>query len=255
MIDHRKDSAAIADSWPPGARDTDLATLQERHFPNTANVDMAGLISDPRLGETAIVSSFGAESAVLLHYINNIRPGLPVLFLDTGKHFDETLIYRDLLCQKLELNLQIVLPSQVDIEQEDPSGELHRLDPNTCCAIRKTFPLQDALVPYDSWISGRKRFQGRTRAALPIIERDGEKIKVNPLAIWSAEEVAAYLERHALPRHPLVSQGFPSIGCQPCTQAVKKGDDPRAGRWADLPDKSECGIHLSPDGTFSRTSD
>ncbi len=231
-----------------------LESLQERYLPDMDHVDVPGLISDPALGDTAIVSSFGAESAVLLHYVNDLRPGIPVLFLDTHKHFAETLAYRDSLSKRLDLNLQIVTPNRGDIDQEDPKGTLYQADPNACCTIRKTFPLQDALAPFDSWISGRKRFQGNARAALPVIERDGEKLKVNPLAVWSKAAVEAYFKLHDLPRHPLEANGFPSIGCQPCTRAVKAGEDPRAGRWAQLPDKVECGIHLGPDGTFVRNA-
>lgn len=215
---------------------------------------MPRLLNDDALGLTAVVSSFGAESAVLLHYVTNVLPNIAVLFLDTGKHFSETIAYRDVLVEKLGLNLQIVVPEDRMLASEDPSGRLHEMDPNACCTIRKTFPLQDAITPFNSWISGRNRYQGGSRVVVPVIERDGEKLKLNPLAVWSKDDVDAYFESQNLLRHPLESKGFPSIGCLPCTRPVAHGEDPRAGRWAHAPEKTECGIHLGPDGRFSRSS-
>ena len=214
---------------------------------------MPGLLADPVLGRTAVVSSFGAESAALLHYANTIRPGIPVIFLDTGKHFPETLTYRDALVANLNLNLVVARPKEDMVAREDPRGIRHASDPNACCTIRKTFPLQDALAGHDSWISGRKRYQSTTRSVLPLIERDGGMIKLNPMALWSPDDIQEYFQRHALPRHPLEARGFPSIGCAPCTRAVGDGEDARAGRWANMPDKTECGIHLGPDGRFTRS--
>lgn len=240
-------------NWPRGGEDQALEDLQQRHIPDLASADIPGLLADPVLGRLAIVSSFGTESAVLLHYLQTVRPGLPVLFLETGKHFPETLAYRDLLTERLGLRLVTVEPDPAMLSAEDPSGGLHASDPDACCMIRKTFPLQDALAGFDSWISGRKRYQSAARAAVPLIERDGEKIKVNPLALWDRDTIDAYFEAHALPRHPLEARGYPSIGCRPCTRPVAPGDDPRAGRWAQLPEKSECGIHLGPDGRFIRS--
>ncbi|MDF0599280.1 phosphoadenylyl-sulfate reductase [Psychromarinibacter sp. C21-152] len=219
-----------------------------------AHLDIPGLLKDTKLGRTAIVSSFGAESVVLLHYVVSVLPDIPVLFLDTGKHFPETLAYRDEVADALGLNLQVATPDSSLLEKEDPYGVLYGRDPNACCTIRKTFPLQDAIAPFDSWISGRKRYQGASRAALPILERDGEKIKINPMASWLESDVRAYFARHDLPRHPLEANGYPSIGCAPCTQPVAAGDDQRAGRWAHMPDKTECGIHLGPDGRFVRSA-
>lgn len=240
-------------SWPSGGFDEALSELQERYLPDLGHIDIQGLIDDPALGALAIVSSFGAESAVLLHYISEIRPRTPVLFLDTGKHFTETLQYRDSLTKLLGLNLIVFRPNHDELSREDPNGDLHLKEPNACCALRKTFPLQDALSSYDSWISGRKRYQSKSRSTIPIIERDGEKIKLNPLALWKKEDLEFYFERHRLPRHPLEGQGYLSIGCAPCTSPVANGVDPRAGRWAQMPEKTECGIHLGPDGTFKRS--
>lgn len=238
--------------WPEGGRDAVLTLLQERYVPSLENADIPGLLSDSRLGRLAMVSSFGAESVALLHYIKGLRPNVPVIFLDTGKHFPETLAYRDVLTERLDLDLVVARPDQRIVADDDPTGQLHSRDPDACCKLRKILPLQDALASFDSWISGRKRYQGATRAALPIIERDGRMIKVNPLALWSQEDLAAYLDHHELPRHPLESQGFSSIGCAPCTRTVRPGEDARAGRWPQVPDKTECGIHLGPGGNFSR---
>ncbi|WP_132544490.1 phosphoadenylyl-sulfate reductase [Rhodovulum euryhalinum] len=239
-------------NWPAGGADPLLDALQADHLPDLGHVDMAGLLCDPRLGRMALVSSFGAESAALLHYVTRVHPDIPVLFIETGCHFSETLAYRDLLAGLLGLNLVNLRPVPGLIAQEDPDGTLHARDPNMCCMLRKTFPLADALEGFDTWISGRKRYQGQTRAALPAIERDGSHLKVNPLAFWDQADVEAYFAAHDLPRHPLVDRGYASIGCAPCTRPVRAGEDLRAGRWADNPDKTECGIHLGPDGRFAR---
>ncbi|MEY8842529.1 phosphoadenylyl-sulfate reductase [Cribrihabitans sp. XS_ASV171] len=239
-------------SWPAGGLDPVIEALQEEYLPDMAHYDIAGLLQDKRLGRCAIVSSFGAESVVLLHYVARMVPDIPVVFIDTEKHFPETIAYRDDVAERYGLNLVIVKPDQRELQSEDPYGSLFNVDSTMCCTIRKVFPLQDALSGYDSWISGRKRFQSSTRAAIPLIERDGEKIKLNPMALWDKEAIEAYFEAHDLPRHPLEAQGFPSIGCKPCTRAVRPGEDARAGRWAGTPDKTECGIHLGPDGHFAR---
>lgn len=240
------------DFWPAGGLDQILSDLQEQYLPSLDALDIAGLIGDERLGRLALVSSFGAESIILIHYVAAMLPDIPVLFLDTGKHFPETLAYRDELASTFNLNIVNIVPDERLVAQEDPDGNLHALEPNSCCAIRKTFPLQDALIPFNSWISGRKRYQSKMRSAIPILERDGDKIKVNPLATWTPEDVAAYRDRHNLPRHPLEGQGYASVGCAPCTRPIAPGEDMRAGRWADMPEKTECGIHLGPDGRFAR---
>ena len=240
------------ESWPSGGLDQLLSDLQEQYLPSLDQLDLAGLIADQRLGTRALVSSFGTESVVLIHYVVGILPDIPILFLDTGKHFPETLAYRDELASRFNLNVVNVAPDKRLVQQEDPSGCLHASEPNSCCTLRKTFPLQDAILPFDSWISGRKRYQGGMRSAIPIIERDGDKIKINPLATWTTEDVDAYRDRFDLPRHPLEGQGYASVGCAPCTRPVTAGEDSRAGRWAAMPEKTECGIHLGPDGRFAR---
>lgn len=196
-------------------------------------------------GRIALVSSFGTESAVLLHLVAGIDRMVPVIFLDTGQHFPETLAYRDALCARLGLtDLRNARPAPAHLAAADPAGTLWARDPDACCWHRKVEPLDTALAGFDAWITGRKRFQGALRARLPALEQgpDG-RVKVNPLAGWSAEEIDAYRARHDLPPHPLAGRGFRSIGCAPCTHAVRPGEPPRAGRWAGR-GKTECGIHL-----------
>jgi phosphoadenosine phosphosulfate reductase len=199
-------------------------------------------------GRIAVVSSFGAESALLLAMVADIDRRVPVLFLDTGQHFPETLGYAAALAGRLGLaDLRHVRPDAVALGRADPLGTLHRFIPDDCCELRKVAPLARALAPFGAWITGRKRFQSADRAALPIIEQeggaDGGHTKLNPLADWSAAEIAAELRRRGLPPHPLVARGYASIGCAPCTHPVAPGEDPRSGRWAGTA-KTECGIHL-----------
>lgn len=191
----------------------------------------------------ALVSSFGAESAILLHMISTIDPKVPVLFLDTGLHFPQTLAYRDELVTRLGLaDVRTVAPDDSAIAEADPQERLNSHAPDLCCALRKVAPLEKALGGFDAWITGRKRYQGGARQQLAYFEPDGKLIKVNPIATWQPRHVRAYLTEHELPRHPLVTQGFASIGCYPCTSRVSPGEDQRAGRWRGL-GKSECGIH------------
>jgi len=202
-------------------------------------------------GSIALVSSFGAESAVLLHLVSEIDPGLPVIFLDTGRLFPETFEYRTGLIDRLGLtDVRTVAPDPERLAAEDPHRALWMTKPDLCCHIRKTEPLARALAGFDAWFTGRKRFQSGVRAGLPVFEADGDRIKVNPLARWSASDLKDYAARHELPAHPLVFKGYPSIGCVPCTSRVQPGEDQRAGRWRGV-EKTECGIHtgLEADGS------
>lgn len=208
---------------------------------------LAGLFEDNLAGDIAVVSSFGAESAALLHLIAQIEPAVPVLFLETLKHFPETLAYRDELAAHLGLtNLQILTPEAEELTAKDENGLRWSWDPDGCCEIRKVKPLAKALAGFDASITGRKAYQANTRAQLPRFEVDNSdvqgRLKINPLIDWNAQDIEAYLVKHGLPRHPLVAQGYPSIGCSPCTHKVAPGDDPRSGRWKGW-DKTECGIH------------
>ncbi|MEQ8602359.1 MAG: phosphoadenylyl-sulfate reductase [Marivibrio sp.] len=200
-------------------------------------------------GRLATVSSFGAESAVLLDLVARVDPATPVIFLETGMHFRETRAYRDLLIDRLGLrDVRIWEPDEADRRRVDPSNALWARNPDACCDMRKVRPLDRALAGFDGWISGRKRFHGAARTTTPSVEiepapRGAARLKLNPLAGWSASDLAAYFARYGLPRHPLWAAGYPSVGCAPCTAKPAAGDtDPRAGRWAGR-DKTECGIH------------
>lgn len=205
--------------------------------------------------ELCTVSSFGAESAVILHMVSQISPDMEVLFIDTQKLFDETLEYRDSLVAQLGLtNVRTLHPDPGHVAADDPDGTLNQRNPDMCCHIRKTLPLIKALNPFKVWVSGRKRHHGAQRARLSRVELQDGKLKLNPLFDWGPEEIEAYYEKHFLPRHPLVALDYPSVGCLPCTTPVKSGRDPRAGRWAGQ-DKTECGIHFTADGRLARSSD
>lgn len=193
----------------------------------------------------ALVSSFGAESAVLLDLAAKVKHDIPVLFLDTGMLFGQTLDYRKSLTAKLGLtNVHDLRPHYQDLATADPQAKLWQTDTDACCEIRKVVPLDRALEDFDGWITGRKRFHGGERMSLPVVEQTDRHIKFNPLANWTKADLDAYAAEHALPAHPLVEQGFPSIGCWPCTKPVEEGQDVRAGRWAGS-QKTECGIHLA----------
>jgi phosphoadenosine phosphosulfate reductase len=228
-----------------GVRTLRSIGLSRRYENLTALALLAQLAERDFAGTMALVSSFGADSAVLLHMVSRIDPGMPVLFLETGKLFPETLRYREELCSQLELSdVRIVRPVGQDLASADPDGLLHRTAPDTCCYIRKTLPLESALKPFAAWITGRKRFQSATRANLPLFEEDSAgRIKVNPLASWERKDLSEYMRRHHLPAHPLVAQCYLSIGCKPCTSKIAAGEDERAGRWRGA-NKDECGIHL-----------
>jgi phosphoadenosine phosphosulfate reductase len=245
------DTARTRDRIDTAARfdEADAARLN-RLFEGTETVAMLETLLRERMaGNVAIVSSFGAESAVLLHLVSRIDPDVPVLFLDTGKHFAETLAYRDELVARLGLtNVRNLTPHAEDLAKRDETGLRWSYDPDGCCEIRKVKPLAKALAGFDATITGRKAFQAATRASLPRFEIDTAdkqgRLKINPLIDWSAEDLAAYIAAHDLPPHPLVAEGYPSIGCSPCTSKVAPGEDPRSGRWKGW-DKVECGIHVA----------
>ena len=226
----------------------DVAALNAR-FAGAATRDMlAAVLGEGLAGRIAVVSSFGAESAVLLHLIASVDPSVPVLFLETGKHFPETLAYRDALAARLGLtDLRSLTPDPDLLAGRDGTGLRWSYDPDGCCEIRKVQPLARALGAFDASFTGRKGFQSATRAGLATFEIDTSdaagRLKVNPLADWSSDQIASYFAASGLPAHPLVAQGYPSIGCSPCTTRVEQGEDPRSGRWKGW-DKTECGIHV-----------
>jgi phosphoadenosine phosphosulfate reductase len=191
----------------------------------------------------ALVSSFGTESAALLKVMADVDPAIPVVFLDTGWLFEETLAYRDTLIATLGLrDVRSIKPSEETLSREDPERELWFSDPDACCRIRKVEPLARALKPFSAWINGRKRFQGGARAEIPVVEDAGAKLKFNPFANVSREEIEAIYQLAKLPPHPLVASGFLSVGCMPCSSRSAPGEDERAGRWRGKA-KTECGIH------------
>jgi phosphoadenosine phosphosulfate reductase len=193
----------------------------------------------------AVVSSFGAESAALLAIAAGVDPAIAVVFLDTGWLFAETLAYRDALTSRLGLtDVRTIQPRAEVLAREDGDRELWFSDPDRCCHIRKVEPLVRALAPFDGWINGRKRFQGGDRSALAVVETDGARLKFNPLANVSQDELKALAAAMNLPPHPLVASGFASIGCMPCTSRTRSGEDARAGRWRGR-SKTECGIHVT----------
>jgi phosphoadenosine phosphosulfate reductase len=216
------------------------AELRHAH-PRTVLEEAVATLGD----KLALVSSFGAESAVLLHLVSKVKPDMPVLFLDTGMLFGQTLDYRRQLATLLGLtDVRDLRPAYHDLATGDPGAKLWQTDTDACCEIRKVIPLDKALAGFDGWITGRKRFHGGTRLSLPVVEQADHQLKFNPLANWAKEDLDAYMAEYELPAHPLVAQGFPSIGCWPCTKPVEEGQDVRAGRWAGS-EKTECGIHVA----------
>ena len=220
------------------------AALNARFAHHSAPDILAAALSDPFVGQLAVVSSFGAESVALLHLISVIDRTVPVVFLDTEMLFEETLAYQTDVAQHLGLSdVRVIRPNRAETFLADGEGLQHQVDPDACCALRKRAPLAAALAPFDGWITGRKRAHGGARATMDLFEPDGARLKVNPLAHWTPHDVSEYITNNRLPRHPLIAQGFGSLGCAPCTTRVSHGEDPRAGRWRGSA-KTECGIHF-----------
>jgi phosphoadenosine phosphosulfate reductase len=218
--------------------------LNARHAGGDTQVMLAEMLGGVLKGRVAAVSSFGSESAVLLHMIAQVDRDVPVIFTNTQKMFGQTLAYRDELAEQLGFtDLRVFRPDPRVLAAKDGTGLRWSYDPDGCCAIRKVEPLRRALLPFDAWISGRKGFQSATRAGVPLFEIDEGRLKLNPLAGWDKARLDAYFADHKLPRHPLEAEGYPSIGCAPCTSRVQPGEDHRAGRWRGW-DKVECGIHV-----------
>ncbi len=222
-----------------------LDSLQRNYAQIETTAMLQAIIQREFSGRVAVVSSFGAESAVLLHLVSKIDPTTPVLFLNTGKLFGETLRYRDRLQDLLGLtDLRAIGPHPADREARDPEGSLWSTNPDACCNFRKTVPLARAMEGFDAWITGRKRFQTDNRAGMESIEMVGKRYRINPLAGWTPADLDHYMLEHHLPPHPLVRDGYLSIGCMSCTSRVQDGEDARSGRWRGQ-DKTECGIHTN----------
>jgi phosphoadenosine phosphosulfate reductase len=233
------DVIATAPAWTFA----DLERLTARYEGVSTAEMLADLLGGELKGRVAAVSSFGSESAVLLDLVAAADKDVPVIFVNTQKIFGETLAYRDALSEQLGFtDLREFRPDPRLLAEKDATSLRWSYDPDGCCDLRKVEPLRRALAPFDAWISGRKAFQGKTRAALPRFELDEGRLKVNPLADWTKGDLDAAFEAKKLPRHPLEAQGYPSVGCVPCTSQVQPGEDPRAGRWRGW-DKTECGIH------------
>ena len=222
----------------PRAEDLDRALRDA----SPAEVIAAALQSVGR-EHLAVVSSFGTESAALLKVMADVDPAIPVVFLDTGWLFEETLAYRDTLIAKLGLrDVRSIKPLEETLSRQDPDREMWFSDPDACCRIRKVEPLARALAPFSAWINGRKRFQGGLRADIPVVEQDGVRLKFNPFANVSRQAIEAIYATAKLPPHPLAASGFLSVGCMPCTSRTSPDEDARAGRWRGRA-KTECGIH------------
>lgn len=234
-----------------------LKELAERrnilHRKSDAQTLLRHALTDVQIGKVAVVSSFGAESVVLLHMVAQIDQATPVIFIDTEMLFDETLQYQRDVARSLGLtDVRVITPSRDAVFINDVDGLLHQADTTACCHLRKVKPLNDALAEFGGWVTGRKRYQSGARADVPLFEKSAGKIKVNPLATWTPDNIGAYMDTHTLPRHPLVAKGYPSIGCMPCTTRVGDHENARAGRWRDAP-KTECGIHFDAGATSQRT--
>lgn len=226
----------------------DLSDIARRHAHLDGAELLRPLITGPLAGRIAVVSSFGTESAVLLHMVAGIDAKTPVLFIDTGKLFWETRYYRAKLVDLLGLqDVRVLRPDVGDLARHDPTGDLSARNPELCCHVRKSLPLEAGLAGFSGWVSGRKRYHGGARAAIPVIEVEGGRLKIDPLAHWDRAAIEAYGAVNELPLHPLASRGYLSVGCVPCTSPAGSPDDPRAGRWAGLA-KTECGIHFTQNG-------
>lgn len=234
----------VSDEVAQARANAEARALNARFAGASAQEVLHHALGDPAMGRIATVSSFGAESVVLLHMIAQVDSAAPVLFIDTRMLFEETLQYQVDVARALGLTgIEVIRAPAPALAEADPDDTLHQRDTDACCTLRKTVPLANALLAYDGWITGRKRFQAEARADLSAFESEGPRLKINPLARWDATDLRAYMDTHDLPRHPLVAGGYPSIGCWPCTTPVAEGEDPRAGRWRGE-DKEECGIHF-----------
>jgi phosphoadenosine phosphosulfate reductase len=221
----------------------DAAKLSEKLAEATPAQIVAEALRAVGKERLAVASSFGIESATLLKVVADVDPSIPVIFLDTGWLFPETLAYRDTLIARLGLtDVRTIAPSAEALAEKDPARDLHAIDPDACCYLRKVEPLGEVLDDFDGWINGRKRYQGGQRTGIPVVEVEGKRLKFNPLARVTPAEIVNMFKTWDLPRHPLAGQGFTSVGCMPCTKRTNPGDNARAGRWADS-EKTECGIH------------
>lgn len=234
------------ETTPPSGRTLSRAAELGARLEAAPPAEIIGVaLKEAGRDKLALVSSFGTESAALLKFTADVDPAIPVIFLDTGWLFEETLAHRDTLTKLFGLtDVRTIHPLADDLAREDKDGDLWFSNPDRCCLIRKVEPLARALRPFDAWLNGRKRFQGGDRASLPVVETDGERLKFNPLANVTQAELKALYATMNIPPHPLLASGFTSIGCMPCTSRTAPGEDSRAGRWRGR-GKTECGIHVA----------
>ena len=230
---------------------TDTLNKDYGSLPSLELLDV--MINNVFKDKIALVSSFGTEAALLLSLVSQVNKDTPVIFLDTLKHFPETLEYRDQLIQKLGLtDVRNIQPEPSALKAADPNGDLWSRNPDACCYLRKVVPLEEALSGFEAWINGRKRIHGGSRSTLRTLEHDDRRVKVNAIADWTQEQIDEEWKKQGLPEHPMVPWGYTSVGCKPCTSLPKPGEGKRSGRWAQF-DKQECGIH-SLDGKWEDTS-
>lgn len=251
---HEDNTGEYHRAWDQSEAET--AALHRRlndEYGRLSEQDMLAVLTEEEFpGRSAVIASFGTESAVLLDIVASVNKHLPVIFIDTGKHFEETLRYRDQLAARLGLtDIRNATPSTALIRRQDRDGTLWQSDPDACCNLRKVLPMRQAIQPFGLIITGRKRAHGGLRSEIEMIEQFGERIRLNPLAAWDASRIDAEFTVRDLPRHPLQAQGYASIGCAPCTAPAAAGGDVRSGRWAQS-DKTECGIHFNADGSVNR---
>ncbi|WP_432011687.1 phosphoadenylyl-sulfate reductase [Streptomyces cucumeris] len=230
-----------------GIRQTDdLATLAERagrDLEDAPALDILRWAADTFGARFCVTSSM--EDAVVAHLASRAFPGVDVVFLDTGYHFPETIGTRDAVAAVMDVNVITLTPRRTVAEQDAEYGpRLHDRDPDRCCALRKVAPLEEGLREYDAWATGLRRDESPTRAGTPVVGWDArrQKVKVSPIARWTQDDVDAYVTEHGVLTNPLLMDGYPSVGCAPCTRRVLEGEDARSGRWAGST-KTECGLH------------
>ncbi len=248
----RKSPAGGGVAAAVGTSDVDEDVTALRELAERAGRDLEGASAQDVLrwahesfGDRFVLASSMADG-VLAHLASTVTSGIDVLFLDTGYHFAETLGTRDAIAQVYDVNVRTVLPVLTVGQQEAVyGGRLLQRDPDACCAIRKVEPLARGLAPYTAWASGIRRDEATTRREIGVVEWDARraKVKVNPLASWTQEQYDFYIADNGILVNPLQFDGYPSIGCAPCTRRVAPGADPRSGRWAQVDDKVECGLH------------
>jgi len=238
----------VGEGWGEGYKwsnmSLDLMALNQQ-YANQSAAEILRWAWDNYGSEVAVSSSFQTQSVPLLHLIAQVCPAMPIIFLDTGFHFPETLTFRDELQERYQLNIRVVYPSIDKGSLFRQYGEgLYRRDPDLCCYINKVEPMQRIINDYQAWVSGVRRDQTAHRASLNVFEQQAnDLLRIHPMLDWTKKEVWRYIDEYQLPQHPLFSQGYSSIGCEPCTRPIHSEADERSGRWGGTR-KTECGLHL-----------